>query len=418
MTVAIVGPDEKIEERLLQTMLTEEGRQNPYGLYALLHQEAPIYKSSTGAIIFSRFDDCTNLLRHPHLGKDTDSERFNERFRFNAQVSLSDEEIKQVTQFFSDRASLLFLNPPEHTRLRSLVSRAFTPRRTQQLEPHVREITRSMLNELSDVSDIMEDVAWKLPSFVICELLGVPTTDRDYLRPFIRKSVRLVEPLDSSDVLYEGIEAIKVVDSYLSDLIAEKRKNLKDDLISALIQARDGNESLSDQELLTTCALIFAAGYETTTNLLGNGLYALLKNPGQFELLRNHPNCIKSCVEELLRYDTPVQFDGRVALCNTSYGSIELSEGDNVVTILGAANHDPSHFSNPQELNILRDEGPPLSFASGIHYCLGASLARLEGQVFFSEIITRFSKIELLENPRYRSSITIRGLNSLRVKLS
>jgi cytochrome P450 len=416
MTLA-VGPDPEIEQLLFSTILTPEGRKDPYQTYRILHEKAPVYRTSMGGLVLSRYDDCKNLLRDNNYGKNRSEEAMKYRLSQAVESGLSDVESDEIMGFFGRRTNMLFMDPPDHTRLRGLVSRAFTPKTVEKLRPRIEEMTDNLLDLLDDKTEIMEDVAWKLPSMVICELLGIPDADRESLRPFVRIAVRLLEPTFNKEDIFNGIKASRQMESYLTDLIAEKRKHPDEHLISKLIEARDGADALTEEELLSTCSLIFGAGFETTTNLIGNGLYALLRHPDQMKLARNNLDKIALIVEELLRYDTPVQFDGRAALIDTYYEENKVEKGNDVMTLLAAANHDPTHFNNPQELNVLRDEGPCLSFASGIHYCLGASLARLEGQVFFTSFLTKFKKIELLEEPIHRDSITIRGLESLTLSL-
>jgi cytochrome P450 len=412
-----VGPDVEIEQQLFETMLTYQGRINPYPTYKMLHEKAPIYKTSVEAIILVRYDDCHHLLRDNRFGKDTSRQARIRQLQESPNLNLTEQEIQRILDFFDNRVTLLFMNPPDHTRLRNLVSRAFTPKRVQSLEPRINAMTRSLLDELSEEAEIMEAVAWKLPAMVICELLGIPDQDREALRPLVRSSARLLEPLVDKEVLFEGINCSLKLEQYLTELVAQKRKRQDDDLISALIQARDGADLLSEKELISTSLLLFGAGFETTTNLIGNGLLALLRHPDQAEALRQNLGLMPLAVEELLRYDSPVQFDGRSALEDVELFGLKLSAGTQVMTILAAANHDPTHFTNPEKLDITRQEGPPLSFASGIHYCLGASLARLEGSVFFKNMFTTFKSIELKEEPAWRDSITLRGLKHLNVEL-
>lgn len=417
MVNVAVGPDTEIEEHLFQTMLTYEGRANPYPTYRYLHEKAPIYKTSVGAIILVRYEDCHNLLRDNRFGKDTSRQARIRQLEESPTLDLTEEEKQQILDFFDNRVTLLFLNPPDHTRLRGLVSRAFTPKRVQSLKPHIVDMTKNLLNNLGEQADIMEQVAWKLPAMVICELLGIPDSDREELRPLVRSSARLLEPQIDKKVLFEGLSCSLKLEEYLKELVDQKRKREDDDLISALIAARDGSDLLSEQELISTALLLFGAGFETTTNLIGNGLYALLRNPDQLKILQNNSEVTSLAVEELLRYDSPVQFDGRSALEDVELFGLEIKAGTQVMTILAAANHDPTHFTNPEVLDVTRQEGPPLSFASGIHYCLGASLARLEGAVFFREFLDEFQTVELMDEPTWRDSITLRGLNYLNVSL-
>ncbi len=412
----IYGPDPELEALFAELIMSETGRTNPYHYYARFHSKAPIYNSSFGPVIFSRYDDCQRILRDNRFGKEEDTK--SRRQERAAALGLSEKELQEATRFFEGRTSLLFLNPPDHTRLRSLVSRAFTPRRVEQLKPHVEILTEEILSSLVGEVDVMESLAWKLPATVICELLGVPVELRETFRPLIRTAISLIEPNQTKEDFFKSIEAAETLTLLLTDLIEMRRRDPADDLLSHLISVQDGTDRLSLEELISTSVLLFMAGFETTTNLIGNGLYALLQHPLEFESLFNDLTNIDLAVEELLRFDSPVQFDMRTALSNFNFGGIEFKRGQPAMTLLGAANHDPTHFTNPEELNLKRDEGPPLSFASGIHYCLGASLARMEGRVVFSKLIETFSSITLVDKmPERRNSITLRGLKSLNVKL-
>lgn len=404
--------DPEVDGLLANLFMTEEGRNDPYSIYAKLHQKPPCHQVSLGMIVLTRFDDCQKLLRDNRFGKDDDTEG---RRRERAEsLNLSIEELDSVMKFFERRTTMLFLNPPDHTRLRGLVSRAFTPKTVEKLRPHVERLTDELLDELSGQIDIMDALAWKLPATVISEMLGVPLEMRETFRPLVRSATQMLEPTLTKEEFFTGIAAGKEMTTYLGELVVERRKSLGDDLLSKLIEARDGNDSLTEEELVSTAFLLYAAGFETTTNLIGNGLFALLKNPDQLAKLRSDPTLMPGAVEELLRFDSPVQFDGRSALQDADVLGYPVKEGQVVFTILGAANHDPAHFSDPSRLDVTRQEGPPMSFASGIHYCLGASLAKMEGQVVFQKLLDHFSDIELLDDPpKRRMSVTLRGITSL-----
>jgi cytochrome P450 len=270
--------------------------------------------------------------------------------------------------------------------------------------------------------DIMRELAFPLPVAVIGELLGVPVDDRAQFQALVRAATRILEPMSDVEDLRGARRARISMERYFEELIAERRRQPADDLLSELIAVSDGSDRLTQEEVISTAILLFAAGFETTTNLIGNGLRALLAHPEQLARLRSSVDdlaAVQRAVEELLRWDSPVQLDGRVALRPAQIGDQAIVPGDQVMTLLGAANRDPRRFRDPETLDLGRDEGPPMSFGSGIHFCLGAALARLEGQVCFSRLLTRFKDIELGdEGVAYRDSITLRGLARLPVGLT
>jgi cytochrome P450 len=262
--------------------------------------------------------------------------------------------------------------------------------------------------------DIMRELAFPLPVAVIGELLGVPVVDRAQFQALVRAATIILEPTSTLDDLRRGRDARLSMEHYFEELIAERRQRPTVDLLSELIAVSDGSDRLSQKEVISIAVLLFAAGFETTTNLIGNGLWALMQHPEQLQLLRSSvgdSDAVQRALEELLRFDSPVQLDGRAAQRDTEILGQPVAAGDQVMTLLGAANHDPRRFSAPGTLDLRRDQGPPMSFGSGIHYCLGAALARVEGQVCFSRLLTRFDHFELGEGGiEHRDSITLRGL--------
>lgn len=415
-TIDINKVDPNLDELFMNLVSTPEGRKNPYPIYRNLLEKGPAFKMPLGTIVLTRYDDCRQILRDNRFGKDTNNP--DDRRQRAEMIGLTQEEIDEAAKFFENRGSLLFLNPPDHTRLRSLISRGFTPKTVEKMRSHIEAITDELLENLDGETDIMESLAWVLPATVISELLGVPFDQRETFRPLVRATTMLLEPVLTREDFLAAIEAFKSINEMLVELVSQRRKDPKDDLISHLIAARDGNDSLTEMELISTCQLLYAAGFETTTNLIGNGLFALLTHSDQFELLKQNPDLCILAIEELLRFDSPVQFDGRTALRDADINGQYVKQGTMVITLLGAANHDFSHFSNPENLDITRDEGPPLSFANGIHYCLGASLARLEGQVVFRRLVSTFNEIELIDrDPPRRDTVILRGIKHLNVNL-
>ncbi len=424
---AVAEPD--LDLVLMELLATPEGRADPYPRYATIRSTAPLFISGMGALVLTRYADCQQVLRSPAFGKAAaeDELRQARRDRFE-RFGMDQEEIRQVMDFFAHRQSILTMNPPDHTRLRNLVSRAFTPNTVEGLRDRVREICTELLLDLAEKAsggqpvDIMTELAFPLPVSVIGELLGVPRADRMQFQDLVRATTALLEPTAQRIHFERAVEARLEMESYFESLIADRRREPRSDLLSELIAARDGSDQLSEEEMISTAILLFSAGFETTTNLIGNGLLTLLRHPDEMGRLRrtlDDPAGLARSVEELLRYDSPVQLDGRIAIRPTEVAGHPVERGDWVMTLIGAANRDPERFEDPDRFDITRDQGPPMSFGSGIHYCLGAALARSEGQVVFAEMLRRFTSIDLAtEEVHYRDTITLRGLVELPVTLS
>jgi cytochrome P450 len=394
---------------LVEAMMTPEGRADPYPRYRALHEHAPVFQSVIDALVVVRYQDCWEVLRDNRLGKPKDGER--------EMVRLSDYQRERMAERNPRDSSMLFLNPPDHTRLRGLVSKAFTPRTVERMRPEILDITDGLLDGVDGEIDVISTLAFPLPVTVIGRMLGVPEEDRRDFQPVVQAATKGLEFSMTDEEFDAAMAALDRLNDYFAGLVAERRRQPQDDLLSSLIAARDEGDRLTEEEIISTSILLFAAGFETTTNLIGNGLYALLSHPDQLRRLRDEPGLIKPAVEEILRWDSPVQIDGRTAFEDLVVAGHEVPEGGTVVTLLGAANHDPTHYTAPDRFDIGRDEGPPMSFASGIHYCLGAALARLEGQVVFGRVLERFPTLELLdEAPHYKDNFVLRGLSELRVE--
>ena len=385
--------------------LSAEMAQDPYPTYAKLRGRDPVHRSRLmDAWVFSRFADVDAILRdHRHFSSDP-----RKRVASGRRASLPNVE----------EPSMLFLDPPDHTRLRALVNKAFTPRAVAALEPHIRELTTTLLDAVDDPAafDLMEAVAKPLPVIVIAEMLGIPPEDRAQFAVWSDQRARILEPTLSPDERETADAAMRSLDEYLMPIISARRVDPKDDIISALAQAEEEGDKLTEREVLIMLRLLLVAGNETTTNLIGNGVLALLRHPDQLAALREDPGLIPSAVEELLRFDSPVQVDVRSVLDDCEVNGFRVRRGDNVVTLLGAANRDPDRFEAPDRLDVRRGDQNHMSFGRGIHHCLGAPLARLEGRVVLQALIDRFSSLRLLEDrPAFRSSVALRGLLALPV---
>jgi cytochrome P450 len=312
---------------------------------------------------------------------------------------------------------LVFMDPPDHTRLRGLISKAFTPRSVERLRPRIGELTEELLAPLRDAGrfDVINDFAFPLPVTVICELLGVPAEDREMFRQQTR-DLAVILDWDVTAEQFGGAAGAAVnFAAYLVPLFEERRRAPRADLISALVAAEEAGDRLGADELLTTVVLLLTAGHETTMNLIGNGLLALLRNPDQLEVLRARPELMPSAVEELLRYDSPVRLTVRTALADVTVAGEAVRTGEQVIAMLDAANHDPAVFESPDVLDVTRDAHRHVAFGAGAHYCLGAALARAEAQVALAAL-TALPELELaIDEPAWRPLVTFHALQSLPV---
>ena len=313
--------------------------------------------------------------------------------------------------------SMLIMDPPDHTRVRKLVNKAFTPKRIAALRGHIEAIVRELADEAQakGTFDLIHDVAEPLPAIVIAELLGVPVEDHRQFRQWSSAMINgFASP--SAEARATGTEAARQIFDYLADIIAARRRAPREDLISAMIAAQEERDALTDAELLATGNLLLLAGHETTTNLIGNGTLALLREPDQWKRLCNERALLPTAIEELLRYDGPVQATVRVALEDVAIDDHVIPEGSLVLVSIGSANHDPDMFEDPDQLDLARDPNPHLAFGFGTHFCLGAPLARLEAQLAFDALTKRFPGLSLVEDrPVYRANPVLRGLTSLDV---
>ncbi|MHB8466016.1 MAG: cytochrome P450 [Acidimicrobiales bacterium] len=384
-------------------------RADPYPLYQALREHAPVHFSEQlGGWLLSRHEDVTGVLRDRRWSNDPR----------NATGVADDEMFALVADMMA--GLLLLMDPPDHTRVRSLVSKAFTPKVIEQLRPHIEATVEGLLDEAVErgALELMSDVAYPLPVTVIAELLGVPVADRDLLKEHSRLLVWLIEWQMPLDKLPEVGGAAMAVGAYLMGVIEERRAHPRDDLISALVAAEEAGDRLSPEELLTTCILLLIAGHETTMNLIGNGMLALLRHPDQLARLREDPTLTRPAIEELLRYDGPIQLTARTALEDIDIGGTRIAKGEQVVVLLGAANRDPAVFAAPDALDLTRVDTHHLAFGHGAHFCLGAALARVEAQVVIAALLRRFPDLTMADAPiEWRETITIRGLQALPLRL-
>jgi len=387
--------------------LLPEFHADPYPFYRRLREEDPVHQSPLGIWVLTRYDDAVMVLRDPRFGREGLAEIMDARLGVPARPA--------------NTRDMLFRDPPDHTRLRALVSRAFTPRVVEAMRPHIQEIVDGLLDRVADSGrlDVIEDLAYPLPVRVICEMLGVPLADQEVFKDW---SADIARSLDAS-ILPAGSEAVTrgqvagdAIREYFRGLIAGRRKQPRADLLSALIAAEEQGDKLSEPELVATCVLLLIAGHETTVNLIGNGLLALLRHPDQLRVLAADPALIQTGVEELLRFDGPVQRTGRLTMADVEIGGRDIPKGSIVAAVIGAANRDPAHFADPDRLDVTRQENRHIAFGFGIHFCLGAPLARIEGQVAIGTILRRWPTLKLVsDTPEWRESSVLRGLKTLPV---
>jgi cytochrome P450 len=363
-----------------------------------------------GAWVVSRFAACQAVLRSPQAGKGI--------AMVSQRLGLDAEQTRAQAEARRENRSLLWLDPPDHTRLRGLVAKAFTPKRVEALRPAVEQLAADLLDRLGGDVDLMEALANPLPVTVIGELLGVPPADRPRFLPLSRAGTLAFEPSAGPAEIAAANRAGEEMEAYFRDLFERRRADPGDDLLTELMAVEERGDVLTEQELVSTAILLFGAGFETTANLIGNGVLALLRHPDQLARLREDLSLLRPAVDELLRFDGPVQVDARTAFVDLEVDGAVVPAGEVVVALLGSANRDERRFTEPDRLDVARDDGPSLAFGAGIHHCLGAALARMEGQVVLAGLLRRFRRIELLdEAPPWRDTITMHGLEALPLRL-
>jgi cytochrome P450 len=391
--------------------LLAQVRDNPYPLYRHLLAEAPVqWNDVLQAWTLVRYADVVGAL--------TDSRLSVERRRTDRQTHRPADDEAAV----SERGrSMLVSDPPDHTRLRALVQKAFTPRMIEQLRPRIIAVVGELLDRIAGCAglvDLIGDLAYPLPVVVIAELLGVPAEDRVRFHAWSSVVAASLDPLVPESVAAQVVDARNALHAYLRGVIEQRRREPRADLISALVAVEEQGDVLSEPELVTMCTLLLIAGHETTVNLIGNGVLALLRHPDALARLRAEPPLITSAVEELLRFDSAVQLTARVAVERLEIGGQTIEAGQWILPLLGAANHDPAQFRDPEALDLARTPNNHVAFGRGIHFCLGAPLARLEGQIAIGTLVRRFPNLALAGEPIRRNQITLRGLSSLPVTIS
>jgi pimeloyl-[acyl-carrier protein] synthase len=402
-----------VAEQFFLDVMSPRFREDPYPYYEARRLAQPLLRALDGLWIAFSHADVSALLRHPGLSTDED---------------LASLHMTRTNPGSFRRYNLLFMDPPDHTRLRTLVSQAFTARRVQSLEATVEKITAELVDALRERAaagepvDLISALAYPLPVRVICALLGVPAEDEVAFTDWSRSIVRAIDPniLRGPEIDEQIADSLADLAAYLESLLAQRRAagpDAGDDLLSALVRVEADGDRISAAEAVSLARLLLVAGHETTVNLIGNGALALLREPDQLALLRARPDLVDSAVDELLRYDSPVQLSQRIALEEFDVRGHKMAPGDQIVLMLAAANRDPDVFTDPARLDVTRDARRHVAFGGGIHYCLGAALAKLEGRIAFRQLVQVFPEMELAGVPVRRPTYTLRGLEELPVML-
>lgn len=392
---------------------------NPYAQYAQIREHDPIHRTALGSWVITRWEDVHTVLRKPGTSVDE---------RNVTGSTTRRQAIAQAAELSGDRLNrgskgILNIDPPDHTRLRRLVSKAFTPRAVERIRERTSDLTDGILEDLATREgpvDLISELAFPLPFSVISELLGMPDGDREMLRTWSHTITKLLDPLLAVADPHAIFEASDRMNEVVMQAVEWKRTRDDDDLLTGLIRAEDGGDVLDDHELVDNITLLYLAGHETTVNLIGNGTNALLDDRAEMERLVADPSLDANAVEELLRFDSPVQFSRRIALEPIEIGGFTIEPGEFAMTGLGSANRDPRKFGDDADrLDLGRENAREhVSFGSGVHHCLGAALARLEGQEVIGRLVRRFPDMERAGVPEHNGRLVLRGYDTLPVALN
>jgi len=390
-----------------------EFRKNPYPFYDKLRELDPVHLTPLGFVVLTRYDDVVNTLRNNDFSRDIE---------LNA--NLPETPTRKFRRENERSKSMLNLDPPDHTRLRRLVSKSFTPSAIEKLRPRIQQLVDDSLANAKKTGslELVEELAFPVPFQVISDLLAMPTDRSEELREWSQIITATLEPTTGVEDLEQGQIAISKMRPYLEEVISHRRKNMGDDMLSSLISVEEQGEKLNNEELMSFVILLYIAGHETTVNLIGNSMHALLTHPEQLAVMRE-AGCTPNMVDELLRFNGPVQHTIRTPLVDSvirvGQDDIKISKGSLVLASLGAGNHDPSVFTNPHQLDFSRkNSNKHLAFAAGVHYCLGASLAKLETEVALGTLVKTFKNIEVVSQPEWRDRLTIRGVSKYELSVS
>ncbi|MBL8097934.1 MAG: cytochrome P450 [Anaerolineales bacterium] len=418
----------------LTNLQKENIRANPYPFYETLRTQDPIHWDvEMGFWVFTRYDDIASLYL---------DERFSRAQGLMRNFERLHEHEKQIAQpvYHSFSKTVFYSDPPQHTHLRSLMNHAFTPRYVERLRPFIQQTVNDLLDSANDEIDIIQALAYPLPVMVIAELIGLPASDRNKFKNWSDDLFAILGTVKNKPqyLLERAAQSLGEMTEYIKDLANKRRDNMGEDLLSILLSVSDGDgcpvphhtsgqlirepvasATLTEEELVANINILLSTGHETTTHLIGNGILALLQHPDQMKLLKENPALLDSAIDEILRYDNPVQITYRSALEDAEIKGKQIRKGDLVNTILGSANRDPERFNNPNTFDITRSEGRHLSFGLGIHYCIGAPLVRLEAEIAFETILRRFPNLGLKSDIlAWQEHPIFRGLKKLFVTLN
>lgn len=405
--MTIAEPTES--QTLLLRLLDPATRADPYPVCAALRDRGPLTLPGADFVVFSTYRDCDDVLRHPSSSSD------HLRSTAARQMAEADPSMSREVP-----PGFLFLDPPDHTRLRKLVSKAFAPKVVAGLQPEIEALVGRLLDRIAERGsfDVVADFAYPLPVAVICRLLGVPLEEEPQFSHASAVLAKSLDPFftdDQADELDEQMDAAAGLRDYLHGLIARRRSQPGDDLLSGLVAVNESGDQLTEEEIVSTCLLLLVAGHETTVNLIGNAILAMLRDGRQWAALSADPDRAPSIVEETLRYDPPVQQLTRIALDDIRIGDTPVAEGDMMMLLLAAAHRDPAEYHRPDTFDPDRGTLRHLGFGRGVHYCLGAPLARLEATAALSALAARFPQARLASEPLYKPNVTLRGLSALTV---
>lgn len=417
MTVTPTGtgaPDaartEEADAILAQLLLTPESYANPYPLQHQLRALAPVYRSQMGFWIISRYEDVNSVLRSPRIGRDIHkfmAGRFGGRW----------EDHPALRRL---KSTMLWSNGEDHRRLRKLVSHAFTPRRVHEMHASIEGFTAEMLDPIAErgEGDLLNEFAFPLPLLVVATMLGVPREEAPALREPIEQFLKTFELGMTADDLLEADKGTEQTQEYFTHLIEERRANPRDDMLTDLIAAEEEGGRLSFDELMAFCNAVIAAGFETTTSAISSVVWYLWRDPEVLAAITEDRKLIPGAVEEVLRMEPPAGLSPRMTFEPVEYGGVTIPEGEVLIAMLSSANRDPERFPDPDRFDIRRTDNAHLSFSAGIHHCLGVSLAKMELEIVVNALLDRFSAIEFLEQPVFRPRMTLRSMESLRVRLT
>lgn len=413
MVTHVAPPDAAAEHAanlaLAEILFSPEGRADPYARFHRLRESVPVHHSTMGVWTLSRYDDVHDALRDKHVGKDVYAfmaGRFSGRLEDHA-------ALRKLA------GSMLWANPPEHTRLRRVINQVFTAKRVLRLREFVERRVAELITPFVEAGggDICNRFCYLLPISVVAALVGVPQDEAPGLREPIRNFQRTFELGMTATDLRMADQGAQALDDYFSELVRRKRREPGDDLLSNLIQVEDEDDRLDDEELVGICNMLIAAGSETATHFLNNGIRLFIEHPDQADLVRADPSLLNSAIEEVLRFDPPVHILPRTVSEPLDLGGVHIPEGSRLMLLIAAANRDPARYTDPDRFDVTRDEGPSISFGAGIHGCPGWRLAKLQAEVVFRTLLERFPNLEIAEPPRPQPRVTLPGLESLQIRV-